>query len=72
MYRWLFTTIAILFLILIPFAPNLVRLRIRILRWFHWNWAVNLLEDHFQGWVVFFRVALFFFAIMMLYIGWTQ
>ena len=72
MYTWLFTTIAILLLILIPFAPKLVRLRIRILRWLHWYWAVNLLEQHFQGWVVFFRVMLFLLAILMLYIGWTQ
>jgi hypothetical protein len=50
MYTVLFA-LAILSLILIPFAPTLVRLRIRILRWLHWNWAVNLLEKHFDGWV---------------------
>ena len=72
MYTWLFFAIAILFLILIPFAPKLVRLRIRILRWLRWNWAVNLLENHFQGWVVFFRIVLFVLAMLLLYVGWTQ
>jgi len=72
MYAWLFFAIAILLLILIPFAPKLVRLRIRILRWLHWNWAVNLLESHFQGWVVFFRIVLFALAVLLLYVGWTQ
>ncbi len=70
MYTWLFTIIAILLLILIPIAPKLVRLRIRILRWLHWNWAANLLENHFQAWVVFFRIILFLLAILMLCIGW--
>lgn len=72
MYTWLFTIIAILLLILIPFAPKLVRLRIRIMRWLNWTWAVNLLERHFDAWVVFFRVMLFLLAIVLLYIGWTQ
>lgn len=72
MYTWLLFTIAILFLILIPFAPWLVRLRIRILRWLHWNWAANLLENHFQGWVSFFRIILFVIAAVLFAIGWTQ
>lgn len=72
MRTWLVFPIAVLFLILIPFAPQLVRLRIRILRWLHWNWAVNLLESHFQGWVVFFRILLFVIATVLFYIAWTQ
>ena len=72
MYTWLLFVVAVLFLILIPFAPQLVRLRIRFLRWLHWNWAVNLLESHFQGWVLFFRIILFFIAAVFFYIGWTQ
>ena len=72
MYSWLFATIAILLLVLIPFAPNLVRLRIRFLKWLHWDWAVNLLEQHFQGWVVFFRKVLFLLAILMLYYAYDN
>ena len=64
--------LAILSLILIPLAPNLVRLRIRFLKWIHWNWAVNLLERHFQGWVLFFRIILFVIAAMLFYAGWVS
>ena len=64
--------LAILSLILIPLAPKLVRLRIRFLRWIHWNWAVNLLERHFQGWVLFFRIILFVIAAMLFYAGWVS
>ena len=71
MYAWLFA-IAVLLLILIPFVPQLVRLRIRVLRWLHWNWAVNLLERHFQDWVVFFRVLLFLIAALLFYVGLTD
>ena len=73
MYTWLLFVLAILALVLVPFAPSLVRLRIRFLRWLHWNWAVNLLESHFQGWVLIFRVILFVIAVLLLYIGtnWT-
>ena len=64
--------LAILSLILIPLAPKLVRLRIRSLRWIHWNWAVNLLERHFQGWVLFSRIILFVIAAMLFYAGWVS
>ncbi len=64
--------LAILSLILIPLAPKLVRLRIRFFRWIHWNWAVNLLERHFQGWVLFFRIILFVIAAMLFYAGWVS
>ena len=33
MHAWLWFAIAILCLVLVPFAPQLVRLRIRFLRW---------------------------------------
>ena len=64
--------LAILSLILIPLAPKLVRLRIRSLRWIHWNWAVNLLERNFQGWVLFSRIILFVIAAMLFYAGWVS
>ena len=60
----------ILLLILIPFAPKLVRLRIRTLRWLGWNWAVNLLEKHFDGWVLFVRTVLLVIAAVLFYFGW--
>ncbi len=71
MYAVLFA-LAALFLILIPLAPKLIRLRIRILRWLHWDWAVNLLEKHFDGWVLFVRIFLFVIAAVLLYVGWED
>jgi hypothetical protein len=71
MYTLLFA-LAFLSLILIPLAPRLVRLRIRFLRWLHWNWAVNLLEKHFDGWVLFFRIILLVIAAVLLNLGWED
>ncbi len=71
MYTVLFALAALL-LILIPLAPKLVRLRIRTLRWIHWDWAVNLLQKHFDGWVLFLRIVLFVIAAVLLYFGWED
>ena len=71
MYNVLFT-LAILFVILIPFAPQLVRLRIRIRKWLGWNWAVNLLEKHFDGWVLLTRIVLLAIAAVLFYLGWED
>ena len=70
--NWLFFVIAIVLLVLILFMPKLVRLRIRVLRWLHWSWAANLLENHFQTWVLIFRIVLIVAAAVFLYIGWTH
>ena len=64
--------LAIVSLILIPLAPKLVRLRIRFLRWLHWNWAVNLLEKYFDRWVLVVRVILLVIAAALLYVGWED
>ena len=72
MYTWLLSIFAIVVLILIPFAPQLMRLRIRMLRRLHLNWAANLLESHFPIWVVWTRTFLFVIAAFLLYVGWTQ
>ncbi len=71
MYTLLFA-LAFLSLILIPLAPKLVRLRIRFLRWLHWNWAVNLLEKHFDGWVLFLRTILLVIGVVLFYLGWED
>ena len=71
MYTWMLFAIAILLLVLVPFVPQLVRLRIRFFRWLHWNWAANLLESHFPAWVLLKRIALFVIAAVLLYFGWT-
>lgn len=63
-------SLALLSLILIPLAPKLLRLRIRILRWLRWNWAASLLEKHFDGWVLFFRMVLLVIAALLFLAGW--
>ena len=72
MDNWILFFFAVLLLILVPLAPRLLRLRIRFFRWIHWEWAAKLLEDHFQGWCLFFRIVFFVIAVVLLYFGWTQ
>ena len=64
--------LAILFVILIPFAPQIVRLRIRTRKWLGWTWAVNLLEKHFDRWVLLTRIVLLAIAAVLLYLGWED
>ena len=71
MNNWL-PVIALLLLVLIPFMPTFLRLRIRFFRWIGWNWAANLTENYFHGWVVLLCVLLFAGAALLFYIGWTQ
>jgi hypothetical protein len=66
MDTWVPSVVAILAFVLIPMMPKLLRLRLRFLRWLHWDWAANLLEDHFQGWVLFGRIVLFVVAMVAL------
>lgn len=70
MNMWLLI-IAIVCLVLIPFAPHLLRLRVRILRWLRWHWAADMIEGHFQGWVLFARILLLVIVAVLVYIGWT-
>ncbi len=64
--------LAVLSLILIPLAPKLVRLRIGLLRWLRWKWGANLLEKHFDGWVLFLRVIPSVIAAVLLHVGWEM
>ncbi len=66
----LFFVFAVLFLVLTFLAPQLVRLRIRVLRWIHWDWAANLLEDYFDRWVWFFRFVLLILSAILFVLGW--
>ena len=61
--------LAILALILIPVAPKLVRLRIRVFRWIHWAWAVSVIEEHFERWVLFVRIVLLGLAVVLFSAG---
>lgn len=66
MVFWGLLTLAVLFLISIGFMPQLIRLRIRILRWLNWKWAANLLERHFDAWVLTFRILVLGIAAVLL------
>jgi hypothetical protein len=70
MSTWLLVALVILALALIPFAPQLLRLRLRFLRWIHWDWAANLLEEYLDRWVMLLRIALIVIAAVLLYFGW--
>ncbi|MCE2460967.1 MAG: hypothetical protein J4F38_09340 [Pseudomonadales bacterium] len=72
MSNWLLFVFAAVFLVLIPLAPKLLRLRIRFLRWIHWEWAARLNEDHFQGWCWFLRVVFLLIAATLFYVGWAR
>ena len=61
--------LAILALILIPVTPKLVRLRIRFFKWIHWTWAVRVLEEHFERWVLVIRIVLLGLAVVLFLTG---
>jgi len=62
--------VAVLVVALMPLVPHAVRLRIRVLRWIGWNWAANVLEKNFDGWVAFGRVVIVVTAIALFCSGW--
>ena len=62
MDTWLPLGFVLFCLVLIPFARKLVELRIAILKKLHLDWGVQIMEAHFDGWVMFFRVVLFVIA----------
>ena len=69
---YFFFALALLCLVVIPLAPQLLRIRIRLLHWLKWNWAASLLEDYFPLWVLIVRVSLSAIMILLLYLGWQS
>lgn len=61
--------LAIFALVLVPFIPRLLRLRIRFFQWIHWQWAVDVHKKYFDGLVVGIRIALVLGAALLLYVG---
>ena len=61
--------LAILALILIPFIPELLRLRIKFFRYVHWRWAVDVHEKYFDDLVISIRVGLLLVAAVLIYFG---
>ena len=50
-------------------APKLMRLRIRFFKWVHWTWAVRVLEEHFERWVLVIRIVLLGLAVVLFLFG---
>ena len=50
-------------------APKLMRLRIRFFKWLHWTWAARVTEEHFERWVLFFRIFLLGLAVVLFLVG---
>ena len=64
--------LAILALVALATMRPLLRTRLRILKWIHWNWAARVLEQHFEGWVLFGRVVLLGLAVVLFLLGVTS
>ena len=60
-------TLAAILVALATVAPKLVRLRIRFFKWVHWTWAVRVLEEHFERWVLVIRIVLLVLAVALLF-----
>ena len=62
-------TLAAILVALATVAPKLVRLRIRFFKWVHWTWAVRVLEEHFERWVLVIRIVLLGLAVVLFLFG---
>jgi len=54
---------------LIPLVPQLLRLRIEFFRWIHWQWAVDVHKQYYDGLVVGIRIGLLIVAAILLWVG---
>ena len=65
----LFTLAILALFALATVTPKLVRLRIRFFKWIHWTWAVRVLEEHFERWVLAKRIVLLGLAVVLFLLG---
>jgi hypothetical protein len=65
----LFTLAILALCALATVAPRLVRLRVRFFKWIHWTWAVRVLEEHFERWVLVKRIVLLGLAVVLFLFG---
>lgn len=68
----LFFIAAAVLLALIPLVPSMMRLRIAVLRWLHWNWLAQLHERHFDGFTLAARMVLAAAALIALILVLTN
>jgi hypothetical protein len=61
--------IAALMILLIIMAPQLMSLRIKVLRFLRWNWLAEFHERHFKGLVLGARIAMGIVFVVLVYLG---
>ncbi len=64
--------ISVIVFALIPLAPKVLMLRIKLFRFLRWNWLAALHEKHFVGFILAARIILAGIAILLLTTGLRQ
>jgi len=73
MSDWLLVVIiAIVALGMIPLAPQILRLRIKVFRWMHWYRWADWFESHLRGLVFGLRVTLALIGVVLLFSAWQK
>ncbi len=62
---------AILF-VLIPLVPQMMRLRISVLRWLRWTWLADRHERHIEGLVTAVRIILLALAVYLVVLAFSE
>ncbi len=62
---------AILFA-LVPFVPQMLRVRVAMLRWLRWNWLADRHERHIGGLTMAARIILLALAAYLVYLAFTN
>ncbi|MDX9858746.1 MAG: hypothetical protein RBT76_13225 [candidate division Zixibacteria bacterium] len=66
------TIVGLLILALVPVVPNILNLRIRVLRFLRWNSLADWHERHVAGLIVGVRITLAIVGLIVLTIGLLQ
>ena len=67
---YFFILSAIMFLMAV-ITPKVLKLRIRVLRFMHWNWFADWHQRNFAGFVIAARIILVCIGFLLLYFGLT-
>ena len=61
-----------LLLALLVYTKQVLSFRIRVFRWLNWHWAADLIERHFDIWVLLIRVIIVSVMILLLILGMRE
>jgi hypothetical protein len=64
--------IAAILFVLIPLVPHMLRLRIKVLRWLHWNWLADRHERHLGGLVTAVRIIFLAIAVYLVWLAFNN